>query len=463
MPLRPAGVSPHPAARILLVAAAVGLGHALQIANGFYDERAIRVLTVALLLTIAAVALPRRAGAAAGDRGQAMVFVALVIGIGWQLLALLETPPLMYMAADASLEIFKGGVLVLAALTAAGASRAVWFRHWWFPAALGAHAALGWWTLVASPSPAIDVVVVHRAAIEALMDGRNPYQITFANIYGPGSPFYNPEAVAGDRVLFGYPYPPLSLLLAVPGHLLAGDYRYAQLAALSAGAALLGSARPSLNARLAAVLLLTTPRVFFVLEQGWTEPLAVCLLGLLLFAVCRVPRLLPWAAGLLLVAKQYLLIATPLVWRQLRAEAASDRAAGALDFKSGVARTATAALAVTLPFAIWHLPAFVDHVVLLQTREPFRIDSLSYLSWAARAGLGEGSFIWAGLAAAAGLAFSFWRTPATAGGLASSLALATFVTFAFGSKAFCNYYFFVIGALCYAAAVGDEESPSRAA
>ena len=37
------------------------------------------------------------------------------------------------------------------------------------------------------------------------------------------------------------------------------------------------------------------------------------------------------------------------------------------------------------------------------------------------------------------------NTPA---GFASSVTLTTFLMFAFGSKAFCNYYFFVLGALC---------------
>ena len=33
-------------------------------------------------------------------------------------------------------------------------------------------------------------------------------------------------------------------------------------------------------------------------------------------------------------------------------------------------------------------------------------------------------------------------------GFAASFSLTTFAMFAFGSKAFCNYYFFVVAALC---------------
>lgn len=447
------------AAPLCLVAAAVALGHALQIANGFYDDRALLFLTAALAATAAAVAIGIGPGTAPAW-GERAVRLALVCGIGVQILALVTARPAMYLAPEVDLAPFRAGVLVMAALAAAGAVKAPGVGRWWFPACLAVHGALGWWTLVASPTPAIDVVVVHRAAVDALLDGRNPYQITFQNIYGPGSPFYNPEAVAGDRVLFGYPYPPLSLLFAVPAQLVADDYRYGQVAALLAGAALIGYARPSLVARLSAVLLLTTPRLFFVLEQGWTEPIAVLLLGAGVWSIGRRPALTPWSLGLLLVSKQYLIVAAPLAWRTLRRlPTPSARPDRPRPFRH-VLTAAGAALAVTAPFAVWHLPAFIDHVVLLQTREPFRIDSLSYLSWAARAGYGTGSFVWAGAAAAISLAFALWRLPATRAGFASGTAIVTFATFAFGSKAFCNYYFFVVAALCSAisvASAGREE------
>jgi hypothetical protein len=107
---------------------------------------------------------------------------------------------------------------------------------------------------------------------------------------------------------------------------------------------------------------------------------------------------------------------------------------------------------VTLPFVLWHPRAFVDSVLLVQTREPFRIDSLSYLSWAARHGLGGGSFVWAVAAGSIALAAGALLTPNTPAGFTLSLALSSFAAFAFGSKAFCNYYFFVVSALCCAIA-----------
>ena len=111
-----------------------------------------------------------------------------------------------------------------------------------------------------------------------------------------------------------------------------------------------------------------------------------------------------------------------------------------------------AAAAVTLPFALWHPNAFMRNVVWLQTREPFRIDSLSYLAWAAAHGMGQGSFVWALGAGAIAAIIAAVSTRNTPEGFAASVTFTTFAFFAFGSKAFCNYYFFVIGALCCAIA-----------
>ena len=159
----------------------------------------------------------------------------------------------------------------------------------------------------AAPDPGIDVVVVHREAINALLSDEDPYRISFENIYGGDSGmYYNPRAIVGNRVAFGYPYPPLSLFLAVPGQVIANDYRYAELVALLLGAALIGYVRPSLHSKLAAALLLTTPRGFFVIEQGWTEPIALLMTALVVFFMVRRPAVVPWAGGLLAVTKQYL-------------------------------------------------------------------------------------------------------------------------------------------------------------
>ena len=439
--------------RVCVVVSVASLGRAMQIANGFYDERALMWLTVAFVFAIAAMLVWRTQGrftwlAPQGQWGERALQMLTVAVVASQIVSLLTAAPGLYLEARANVGVFKSGVIAEAAVIGIGVAGFRRLAHAWFPALLALHVALGVWTLRASPSPRIDVVTVHREAFDALSRGRNPYAISFENIYGPDSPFYNPELLAGDRVMFGYPYPPLSLLLAAPGHFLAGDYRYAQLMAYVVAAAFIGYMGSSLFPKLAAALLLTTPRGFFVLEQGWTEPLALLLLAITAFAMTRWSHVAQWPAGLLLAIKQYLVLGVPLMWRF-----AQRRQPPRQFFLTAVA----VVVLVTLPLASWHPRAFVDSVLLLQTREPFRTDSLSYVSWAARYGFGAASFVWSvaagGLAVAAG-----WRlTPNTTAGFVLTLALAAFATFAFGTKAFCNYYFFVVGALCCAGAAMVQE------
>ena len=439
-------------ASLCFAAAAIALGHALQIANGFYDPFAVGWLTAALLLTLGGVLLTRAEPVHANVMNVSLRAV-VVIGVAWQLVSLLMATPAFYLR-TADLTLFRAGVCAEALCIAAGYVRASRLDRLWFPALLTIFAGMGVWIVRESPSPWIDVVTVHRAAISALVHGRNPYDILFRNIYGDAS-FYNPSLATRTLVTFGYPYPPMSLLGAVPGQLLARDYRYAELAAILAAAAFIGYTRPDRTSKLAAVLLLTTPRVFFVLEQGWSEPIALVLLAATAFCLARKPACAGWVAGLFAVTKQYLIMAVPLIVR-----IGSRQASHRLQF---FAQALLAACAVTLPFVVWRFRPFVDAVVLLQFREPVRIDSLSYLSWAARAGWDAGSIYWPITAAASALVVGLVKTPNTAAGFVASLALTMFTMFAFGSKAFCNYYFFVIGALCCALSVGSSYSPPVAA
>jgi hypothetical protein len=306
--------------------------------------------------------------------------------------------------------------------------------------------ALGVWMIKASPNPYIDVTAVHKEAINALMTGKDPYRISFPNIYerALAREFYNPAALFGDRVLFSYPYPPASLFFAVPGQVLFGDYRYAEAVLLVLGAALIGFSRRGLLAKFAACLLLTTPRVWFVIEQGWTEPIGIFLLALTVFLMIRTPVGAGFAAGIFVVTKQYLGFTGLAVLRLIFVNTGR--------WPWTALAVAFAAAAVTLPLALWHPNAFMRNVVWLQTLEPFRMDSLSFVSWAAREGLGRGTYAWAVGAAIAGAVVTSVATRNSATGFAASVALTTFAMFSFGSKAFCNYYFFVIGALCCAVA-----------
>ena len=432
--------------------AAVGLGRAIQINYGFYDSAALAWLTGALLLTLAALVPGRRR--TAGAASSLVPIVLLAAGLAGQYWMLLTAQPAMYIRfRRPSEEPAFFAMLIAAAVVSVGVvfgSRRS--RRVSIVLVLAMHFALGAWILRASPNPRIDVVTVHREALRALKDGRSPYSITFENIYGREH-YYAPGLTSGARVLFGLPYPPLSLLMAAPGEWLAGDYRYASLVALTAGGALIAlcgwrrgaSGTSERQASLAALLLLFTPRVFFQLEQGWTEPFMVVLLAATVAtADTRASRPL---AGLLVAVKQYLIVALPLMpllwphatWRR-------------------VATAAAVAVTMTIPFLIWDPDGFLKSVVFLQLAEPFRTDSLSYLAWMARNGVGQPGVWVTLLAAGIAILLALWRLPRTPSGFAGAVALVLLVSFAFGKKAFCNYYFFVIAALATAVAAAHARS-----
>src|SRR5258707_14745999 len=105
----------------------------------------------------------------------------------------------------------------------------------------------------------------------------------------------------------------------------------------------------------AAGLFLLTPRGFFVLSQGWTEPLVVLLFAATVFAACRRPRFAPYLLGLFWAVKQYVVLSAPLMILLIPAKGQAP-ADGPRTWRGTLAagwrwaaRAAGVALAVTLP------------------------------------------------------------------------------------------------------------------
>jgi hypothetical protein len=437
---------------VVVIVGTLSLGYALQVSSGFYHPIALVLLTIAI--GCAALALMGLPGRLVGDRaGEAAVVGVLAIGLTVNFVMLATMPIAFYLGnpAPSAHPQFLAGLavaFVLLTLIIVDPSRA---SRGWFPLLLVTFAALGVWMIRSSPNPHIDVITVHRAAIAAFANGQSPYSVTFENIYA-NKEFYSPEMVREGRVLFGLPYPPLSLLMAIPGQALLGDIRFAEVGALVLGSMLIGYCTATRVSMLSAALVLFTPRVFFVVEQAWTEAFAVCWLGATVFALCQRAGGGPVALGLLCAVKQHLIIAMALYpiadqsWRRALLIAASI------------------AVLVTVPFALWDPIGVFRSVVWLQFVEPFRLDSLSLLSFLARSGLpistttstvaSLGALIVSGLFA--------WRTaPRTSSGFALALGFVLLILFAFSKKAFCNYYFFVIAAFAasIAASPKDVSSP----
>ena len=436
---------------------AASLGHALQISSGTFDPAALWWLTVAFGFCLLGTLTHRLAGPWS-QAGMLAATVLLAAGVLWNFEQLLTANPGFYIPRTTSLAPLHAGIVVEGVLVLLGISGLKLTRRVWFPLVLVIHLLLGIWMLKASPDPYIDVVVVHKEAMNALLDGKDPYRISFPNIYGQNwKYYYNPAVVFGDRIAFGYPYPPPSLLLALPGYVLFNDYRYSELVFLIAAAALIGYSRRHMAARLAAITLLTTPRGFFVLEQGWTEPIAIFLVALTTFLLMAGPLRASWAAGVMLASKQYLPFTGLAVLRSLLLDRGRWK-------RTLFVIVLTGAICI-LPFALWHYNSFMRSVVWLQTLEPFRTDSLSFLIWADRSGYGRGSFLWAVGAAIIAAVFSLFTTRNTPSGFATSTTITIFAMFAFGSKAFCNYYYFVIGTMCCAVAAfagpGEKDTTVR--
>jgi hypothetical protein len=437
----------------LLSIAAVGLGYAIQVSNGNLHPESVTWLTVALVTSALALLLPspRREGLV--KHAERVAVLLLGVGLIWQFIQLATTAPAMYLhPGREGFRPFLTGVVTAAVLAGAGLGSDTWLGRWRLPLLVGVHLAMGFWILRYSPRPHIDVYAWHVEALQALGRGVNPYAITMPDIYGHDL-FYGPGLLVNGRVQVGFPYPPLSLLVAGAGYVLGGDYRFSNLVAMGLAALLMGHCRPGRWSAVAAAVFLFTPRTFFVLEQGWTDTYVALLLAFTVWCACRAPRMLPVALGLLFAIKHYMVLATPLVVL-LHPGASPWRATVRTLLKA-----AALAAVITLPFAVLDPVAFFQDLIGFQLRQPFRTESLSYLAWWNQH-MGVRPPSWLGFAAVIPtIGLALWRAPRTPAGFALSVGLTFMVFFAFSKQAFCNYYYFIVATLC--AALAAWNAPAR--
>jgi hypothetical protein len=454
--------------RVPLILAALAVGLAIQWHDGEYTPSAVALIGIAIGCVAVAVGsfgslffLQRRGG---GSKPQAVMLV-LGFAIIVQLAALFIAWPSqdLHPAGGASLVAFRLGLIcVTTGIVIALFTRSARLRAAAVASIVLLFVLLGFWIVHATPHPPIDVWLFERDAARELLHGRNPYAMTFPDIYhstlpGYPQPVYGPGLVAGDRCQFGFPYPPVTLLFTTLGYLLAGDPRYAQVIALGiAGLLLAGMGRGRVGV-LAMALFLFTPRVFFVLGRAWTEPFAAMLLAATIFFAIRRSKWLPVGLGLFLATKQYLVLAVPLTFFLLPEDGTWRKWIGLL------ARSAAVAALATLPFALWNFPAFWKSTITVQQIAPFRWDALSFIVWWGFHGHGDQvklanyAVLPAAVASLLCLALALWRSHRGPAGFAASLSLLSLAFFAFNKQAFCNYYFFVIAALC--SAIAASASP----
>ena len=443
-----------PTRAFFLALASVFLGQALQINNGNGAEQAWPYL-VAMLLTAAVAALspPWPAVEGAGDQ---LAVLVLGVGLALQFSQLVTSPPGYYVRPIPGFRDFFAMLGAAAVVAGATLARRPALGRYQGAVLVLLFLVAGWWMVRASFPPHIDVFVFQQEASRALAQGRNPYAITFPNIYG-STVFYGPGIADQHTVFIGFPYFPLSLLLAFPGWLMAGDFRVAQLAACAIAAAVFGALGPGRLPLVAGALLLFTPRMFFVLEEGWTEPFGVALLGLVTLAAARRSRWLPVALGLLLAWKQYTVLFVPLAALLL------PRPFRWREYARLLLPAIAVASAITLPFFLWDPAAFWKSVVHAQFVQPFRTEALSIPAWWVSVGHPPFDVLpWMLVATLIALGLVLFQPRRGPAAFAAGSALVYAVFISLSKQSFCNYWWFVLGALACALAASPVPGAERA-
>jgi hypothetical protein len=417
---------------------ALYIGIAINLDLGNYSHRALGWITLAAIICILAVVLSAIKGLE--DFCRRYLSPLLAVGVAFQAGLILHE-----FGADARVAMGVAAIAVLGILQATN------LRNLRVPLIFIMMSAFCLMGAMAfnehALDPDIDVYIFQQDSSLALLNGKNPYAIRFPNIYLRDTPFYGPGVVDEHNWLtYGFPYPPFSLLMTLPARL-AGDVRYAHVVAMALSAMLMAFARPGRWGALAATLFLLTPRAFYVMELGWTEPLLTFNFSLVMFCACRWRKALPYALGLFFATKQYTVLALPAMlllvdgpnpWKQL----------WDLALRAGLV-----VAAITLPFVLWNPHEFIRAVVLWQLVQPFRRDALSYLNFIYDHNGNRIMPVWTPLLAVIpATALALWRLRRTPAAFAAAVTFINFAFFAFNKQAFCNYYYFVIATACWAVA-----------
>lgn len=437
--------------RALLGVAAWTLGSGLSLGDGHLDPGGI----AALVLTWAAVVAAFVSRAPDDSRRTERV---LQTGIVIQLLMLMIKPPGEYLRPDLSEHPFLGPVfpVVITAVAILSATVVVdrpLVGRATFPAVVALSGIAAVWMLFASPRPPIDVLDFSRESARALAQGANPYDLHLHNVYGH-TRYFGPGFATDRTIDVGLVYPPVSLVLTALGQWIAGDSRATLVVALVLTAVLIDRLGGR-SARLCALVFLTGPRQYFVLEHGWTEPLFLCGFAALVLLASRRRRGVAVLLGALLALKQFAVLLLPL-FHLLVGELRPRRSTRLL------AMAVAVAAALIAPFFLWDPHAYVRSTVLFHLAQPFRPDSLNFAAlWAwARGGSAPPTTVLTLICLCAALWVALRRCRPTPAGFAAGVALVLLATLAWSKQAHCNYLYLVVGLLlCSVASAQPAADP----
>jgi len=450
---------------LALLAVAV-LAFAVTPSAGFYSRRAILGAVTAMVLALAACFLRDvERGNAPRATPQAPWFLLAAVALLVTGLAIFNSE-LLYGHGDTFAECLLrvlplAGFLLVASLLLSGLAirnqrsdlRPRIFRFQ-ILALFATGAALRICPIIAVPEPRIDVFNALRDAPAHLLAGRNPYTAEYDNPY----PF-PPHSY--DLYPF---YPPLPILFGLPFRVAGLDVRLANVVCDLVAAWILFHAGRSrgcpLAGAFAAGIYLHFPRVPFVMEQAWYEPMLAASLGAGLYLVERYESAEPgrsvpggtanagrnmecacynlgyFLLGLGLTGKQYGIVLLPpllkSLWRTWKRLSLGIAAATAL---------------VIGPFFLSNPRAFLDVIFFAHMDRPVQPESITILvgaedlfGFVTQFGIKPARALLFGIAVVL-IGLITWRTPAktTASALWLGTALLTFCLC--HTQGFFNYFY----------------------
>ena len=428
---------------LLWPAAALGISTALYRTAGEFDGPGVLWVTTGLVLTWIGLLFASQRGVRAAAKWG---WVACLVGVIIEWHYLDSTWPTYFIGPPST--YYTVALPALAVLALGAILGNLLIRRISISLLLAAYFGIGVWLLHHSGRPWVDTFDQTLAACDAVSHGKNPYAIDFPDVYShhgsDATAFYPRDLIVNGRVKFGYGYMPLSLAVAYVGQIMTGDFRRAYLLALVAAAGFLAFAHRDRQSFAAAAMLLFMPRNMFVIEYSWTEPVALLCLAAVVFCAYRARRVLPYASGLLLVSKQHMPLIAPLLLLLM------PRPWDAKTVGKFYGKAMLTGAVVTLPMILWNPAAFWHSVVEVQLKSPFRPDSLNLAGWWIHGGHSPPPIWMPFIFGISSVGVALWRSPRTPAGFAASVAGVYLCFFALAKQAFCNYYFFIFGALCCA-------------
>lgn len=324
-----------------------------------------------------------------------------------------------------------------------------WGRHLRFAVLAALVAFMGVQTIRTSPAPQIDVWTVQQEGAAVFLSGKNPFQDVRLADTGPRTATDVP-----------YVYPPLQLYVSTAAWALFGDVRYASLLALillglatrALAVKTSGGTLPALLEDAPALFIWCTPKLAFILEQAWIDPIQLFWCSALLLAWRR-----PWAvavlAGFVLGAKQTMALVVLPVGLALGFTLRQWLLAGAV------------ALLPMLPWLLWDFRAWKHANFDFLNALPLREDALTVVTWARQRLHLRIPWVVGFIAAALIVARAGWRGRQGIGRATITALTAMTLFFTFNKWAFANYYFTLLGlaALAAAASLTPREPLSEAA